>query len=164
MEILYRVLKPNEDPSNGIKADDPYADYTVMQHVGKGTYLNTQFISTSKTSEAMKVFAEHTKQYAKNEGTIGTRKIVEVDVRILRQYVPDCIYIDLTDQAVLNKYIPNLPNKLNTSARNFAHAFEEVLLQPVIKQPSQLDTTGKWIQPILPGIIPPQCIKVIGCV
>ncbi|XP_053407156.1 uncharacterized protein LOC128559457 [Mercenaria mercenaria] len=161
MQKLYRVLKPLEDWSNGIQADNPNAVYTVMEHVSKG-YLQTQFISTSKSYVLVKDFAGK----GRPNGAAGTKKIVEIDVEILLQHVPNCIYIDLTDAAVLDVHIPNLLDEPHNRVRRFAKAFEEVLLKPVIKQQPIPDfNTGQLIQqPDLPFKIPPQCIKEIDCV
>lgn len=115
---LFRVLRSDEDITNGIRAKRPKSTYSVETHVGKGSYMRhgTKFISTTATFEAAERFAKKGYRY-----TPGSRTIVRINTSILLQRVK---YIDLTDEDILCEEI----HRENDRARNFARCFEEVLI------------------------------------
>ncbi|XP_060576483.1 uncharacterized protein LOC132733811 isoform X3 [Ruditapes philippinarum] len=143
--IVYRVLRPDENPEC-LTANNPFAFmFTVFDHVSNGN-LSTQFISTCKSKAAVMDFAEKGKYFP-----TGLRKIVSINLTKLMQLVPRCEIIDLTLPGVLNSYIPDTWSGVNSRARNFATKFQEVLIKlPVIQ--------------ITPVRIPAECVAVIGYV
>ena len=116
---LYRILRPDENPL-GIVAKDPGATRTVLSHVncgGRRNYPGSQYISTSVSLNVSRSF----KLKGEAKGLTDLR-ICEFDVNRLRQL--DCIFVDLTDMAMRDFLLGNA-----FRARNFARAYEEVLLQ-----------------------------------
>jgi hypothetical protein len=49
--VVYRNLRPDEDPANGLTAKNPNANYLPGGHVTNGSKVNfaSQFISTTKS-------------------------------------------------------------------------------------------------------------------
>ena len=54
---LYRLLRSDEDPTNGITAKLPGANVFVHDHVSSGSSMSSQYISTSASWGAVKAFA-----------------------------------------------------------------------------------------------------------
>ncbi|KAL4229668.1 hypothetical protein ACF0H5_010056 [Mactra antiquata] len=110
---LYRVLRPDENLAVGINARAPSSARTVEEHISKGSYYPSKFISTSKSLEAAKLFASHTKN--------KPVRIAKIDVTKLQNTHQ---IIDLTDPDVVDQYI----SVGNDFARNCVKKFEEVLI------------------------------------
>ena len=116
-ETVYRVLRPDEDPSR-IEPKDKTLDKTVLSHVNCGSRpgYESQFISTSATLEA----SEEYKELAESRGETGLRICQFVIAAVARK----CTIYDLTDVNVLNECLGNA-----VMARNFATKYKEVLLE-----------------------------------
>lgn len=118
-DVLYRILRPDENPL-GIVAKDPDARSTVLSHVncgGRRNYPGSQYISTSPSLNVSRSFK------LKGEAKGLTDLIIcELDVNQLRQL--DCIFVDLTDMAMREFLLGDV-----FRARNFARVYEEVFLQ-----------------------------------
>ncbi|XP_045206834.2 uncharacterized protein LOC123559076 [Mercenaria mercenaria] len=112
---LYRVLRTDEDVSGGIRAKRPMANYTIEEHVANGSYMSTQFISTTASLESAKDFARKSFGY-----TPGSRNVPRIDTSRLGQIVQ---YTDLTNSTVLYGQIPD-----DERAQNFARKFNEVVI------------------------------------
>ncbi|XP_052810920.1 uncharacterized protein PFA0635c-like [Mya arenaria] len=123
---VYRLLAHNEKPTETLTARDPSAKVTVFGHV-RGRAKKTQFISTSASLKACKVFLKKAKA-KKNRKYI----IVEINLVELCKMRKDINIIDLTDNAVLNKHIsanPNSPTRgYRYNVRKWATDTEEILL------------------------------------
>lgn len=120
--ILYRLLHPDENPAIGLRARDPASTVSVNDHVTYGSRGSaSRYISCSRSLEAARRFA-------------GQQQIVRIEIHGNNPNIKQII--DLTDPATLNMYIP----VHNQNGRNFANAFQEVLIE---------------------GFIPPGCISVV---
>ena len=111
--VVYRVLRKDENPLNGLKAKNPTRGMTVEGHVTSGSRNNgSQFISTTTDIKVAK-------EYAKKDSCI----IVEIDLKKL----PDSVNVyDLSTTSGRNKYLKGV------MARNFASKSREVLLEGYI--------------------------------
>lgn len=124
--ILYRLLRIDENPSAGLKAKNPTSSVRVNEHVTNGSSFNanpSRYISCCKSLEAVRRFANN------------QQRIVKIDLDGNNPTIHSII--DLTDLATLNNYIP----MSNDKGRNFANAFQEVLIE---------------------GYIPPECISEVS--
>ena len=75
-EYLYRLVRNNENPSDvGIEPKNPDADYDVYKFITDGSYISSQFISTSASFKA-------TKRYARNASN-RTKRVAKINVRAL---------------------------------------------------------------------------------
>jgi hypothetical protein len=115
-QYLYRVLRRNEDCSRGITAKNPLAQVSVYQHVDKGSYHRSQFISTAASLEKAEIFGRKSKAY--REGL--AIKIARIDTQLLTDRMT---FIDLSDCNVRDHYFPN-----RDRAYYFARKFDEVLV------------------------------------
>lgn len=121
---LYRLLRFDENPSDGLQAKDPNSSVCVEDHVTNGSSYDakpSKYISCSKSLEAVSRFAKYQQPIVKIE--LPTKHSLRI--------------IDLTDLATLKMHIP----MSNEKGRNFANAFQEVLIE---------------------GYIPPECISVVS--
>jgi len=48
-DTLYRVIRAEENPLQGLTAKNPAADYSAAAHVANGSRISTQYISTTKS-------------------------------------------------------------------------------------------------------------------
>lgn len=48
-KVLYRLLRPDEDPAKGLKAKKPNSDVTIDSHVSYGSYGPDSRFICSKT-------------------------------------------------------------------------------------------------------------------
>lgn len=123
--ILYRLLRSDENPLAWLRAEDSSSSVFVEYHVTHGSSLNaipSRYISCCKSLEAVRRFA-------------GCQQpIVKTELNGNNPTVHSLRIIDLTDLATLNQHIPSS----NERGRNFANAFQEVLIE---------------------GFIPPECIS-----
>ncbi|XP_061173720.1 uncharacterized protein LOC133182888 [Saccostrea echinata] len=113
--ILYRLLRPDEDPSEGLSAKDPFSDVSVEDHVTYGSGgSESRFISCCKSYSAIERFVAKT--------WTSPIRIVEIDID---EDDPDIIeIIDLTDPETLDEYF----EEDNWKGRNYASWAEEVLI------------------------------------
>ena len=108
VEIVYRVLRPEENPAIGIYPKNPSAGYTLTQFVNYGSTYDTKFIGTTRSlQKAMQRAAAD-----------GGRRIAEID---LRRIVG--VYYDLSTEAGRLRYLNN------PVARRFAADSEEVVIE-----------------------------------
>lgn len=118
LKILYRLLRPDEDPAKGLKAKAPNSDVTIDSHVSHGTYgPGSRYISCSKTLEGINEFASKSTTISKR---IVMLKIDENDPEINR-------IIDLTNFHELCQHV------FTERGRNFARKFDEVLVEGRIR-------------------------------
>jgi hypothetical protein len=109
--IVYRVIRPDEDPLNGLFPKNPNADKTIDYHVRCGSNKNvkTQFISTTRDINVAKKYASE-----------FNARIVSIDLDLV-----DAPFYDLsTDsgrQQYLRRYLP--------FSSNFAKASAEVVIE-----------------------------------
>ena len=114
--ILYRLLRDNENPSNGLHAKDPYSSISVADHVALGSHgIASRYISCSKSLAAIMTFAAMSRTHPRRLVEISINEITDSHINV----------IDLTDMFTLAMYIP--PD--NIRGRNFAHRFQEVLVE-----------------------------------
>ena len=113
LTFLYRVLRPEENPKDGLVAKNPHADKSESSHVnnGSGAKYKSQFKSTSATLEAAKEFRSKRNPRSR----IG---IIDVS-----QLPPGTEVINLTTQENRDHYLGD-----SDRIKNYARKFEEVLL------------------------------------
>ena len=110
---LYRLLRPDEwdAQTKGIAPQRPGANVSVLQHVARGSYNSSQYISTSASWGAIQDFARHSRTSPKKVAQINRACLTNVEV------------IDLTDPCVRRMHLGG-----DDRAYNFANKFEEVLI------------------------------------
>lgn len=118
-DYLYRVLQPTEDPKVGIVAASPFSSASVSQHVGCGG-LATQYISTCSTEYSATNFAN----LGLAHGDISPKRIVTIDVALLKIANPRVVFYDLTNVFTRDKYISD-----NSTANRWASHWDEVLIE-----------------------------------
>lgn len=118
---VYRVIRPDENPKHGLHPKNANRNMSIEGHVISGSRNNgSQYISTTTDYNIAK-------QYADRDGC----QIVKIDLN----KVPDNVKVyDLSTKIGQDTYLKG------TSAKNFANASKEVLLE---------------------GDIPPEAIKII---
>lgn len=118
MDYVYRLLRPDENYANGIKAKHPNSTTSVFRHVLGGSWGSTsKYISTCGSLQALRDFASK----SRSPGNIIKIKIdtlpENVEIIDLRDYSERMEYIEHTnDEDEIRKF------------NNFANKFEEVLL------------------------------------
>ena len=114
---LYRILRPDEQPTVGLVAKDPGGERSVLSHVNCGSRprYTSQFISTTASLDVAKYY----KKKGEEKGLTGLR-IAEID---LDELPLSCKYLDLTTEAIREEYLGN------AVCKNFAKASQDVLLQ-----------------------------------
>ncbi|XP_063419261.1 uncharacterized protein LOC134702100 [Mytilus trossulus] len=118
MEYVYRLLRPEENYENGIRAKNPNSSTSVFRHVLGGSWGPTsKYISTCGSLQALRDFASKSRR----PGEIIKIKIdmlpENVEIIDLRDYLKRMEYIEHTnDEDEIRKF------------NNFANKFEEVLL------------------------------------
>ena len=117
--VLYRILRPDEDPVKGLVAKDPSANKTVLSHVNCGSKPNykSQFISTTSSLDT----ALYYKKKDEGKGLKGLR-ICKIDLDNLPESCRSGIK-DLTSEENRDKYLGK------AVCKNFAKKSNEVLLQ-----------------------------------
>jgi hypothetical protein len=110
--IVYRVLRPDENPALGLFAKNPQARKALWYHVryGSSPGVETQFISTTKS-------LAKAREWAKQSGA----RIVAIDLDKVAQSGAK-IY-DLTKKSVANKFLRNKPTK------DLAKGMKEVVIR-----------------------------------
>ena len=106
--IVYRVIRPDEDPLLGLLPKNPLAEYSVDFHVRNGSRVDTQFISVTRSLDVAMKWADKT----------GAR-IVSIDLSKLS----GSEIIDLSTEAGRATYLKN------PLAINFAKASQELLIK-----------------------------------
>ena len=121
-QLLYRVIRSDENCERGLIAKDPHATKTISSHVtsGSGKNYKSQFISfTSSLDRANRI-----KGKAGNEGS-SIVKVKTTDLGI------GCEVYDLTKKDVREKNVPG------ATARNFALGWCEVVVHCVRSIPCE---------------------------
>ena len=113
LDYVYRVLKPDEDPSKRLKARDPSATSVKPSSHVHGKRMSP-YISTCATLAAAKMFAS----LAKKKG-FQTGPLVRINIKKLKQ-LPDVEII------VLNK---SHFSEKDAIGRNYASKYREVLIR-----------------------------------
>ncbi|XP_061173722.1 uncharacterized protein LOC133182889 [Saccostrea echinata] len=109
--VLYRLLRPNEDPSRGLYAKNPSSDVSVEDHVTDGSRgRGSRFISCCKSYSAIERFVART----------WTSPVRIVQIEIDKDDSDIIEVIDLT--------VPETFEEDNWKGRNFASWAEEVLV------------------------------------
>ena len=111
-DVVYRGLRSDENPMNGLSAKNPNRGMTVEGHVSSGSRnKGSQYISTTKDAD----IARH---YAGEGGVVVSIRLDALggDVKIY----------DLTNETVRNQYIKH------PRTRNFAAKSQEVLIEGYI--------------------------------
>jgi RHS repeat-associated protein len=109
-DYVYRVLRPDENPKQGIFAKDPMANRTPNAQVLCGSRCKTQYISTTKSLEIAQNW---------NQKTGG--RIVEIDLN--KVHSPT---LDLTNPEIAIQYLS--PGR----SMNYARSSQEVLIENYI--------------------------------
>ncbi|XP_015760668.1 PREDICTED: uncharacterized protein LOC107347505 [Acropora digitifera] len=117
-ETLYRIVRPDENPEEGLVAKDPSAEKTVGSHVkfGARAWYKSQFISTTKSLEV----AKHYKTRDEKRGFTGLR-IVKIDLDAL----PNKCNLQIVDLTIAENREEHLGKAV---CKNFANFSQEVLL------------------------------------
>ena len=115
---VYRLLRPDEEAEDGIKAKSPGSQTTVFRHVLHGSgNTKSKYISTCGSLSALQTFAYK---------SIAPGKIVKISLE-------DLPYIDLRDWMTREKYVdPGSSPEDVQRFHNFANKFEEVLIEHYI--------------------------------
>ena len=118
---IYRVLRNDEDPSNGLTAKDPQQTKSIQSHVGCGSRsgYQSQFISCTADYQAAVDWARGRR-----------RRVVQIDTHeLMRQGIPIHNLSD-ADASVLP----------GVTARNFAQRYREVLVEVSIPANAIVDS------------------------
>ena len=117
MVIVYRLLNDTENPSQGLRAKNPFANISVAQHVGYGSAAGfaSQYISTTSTYIAAHSFAQMCRS--------PVVRIVRIDLDAA-QLVSNISVIDLTNPFVRQQHI----DTTDIRANNFSSRFQEILV------------------------------------
>ena len=122
-DIVYRVIRADEDPLSGLAAKKPGRGMTVSGHVRTGSRnKGSQYISTTRS----KAIAE---KYAREDGL----RYVEIDLSKVNSQV-----IDLSTDAAASKHISNPITK------RFATSREEVLVVDEIPADAIINVNNKY--------------------
>ncbi|HHV29921.1 MAG TPA: hypothetical protein GXX73_10085, partial [Clostridium sp.] len=107
---VYRVIRPDENPLNGLTAKNPQRGMTVEGHITSGSRnKGSQYISTTTDINVAKKWAEKT-----------GNKIVEID---LTKLPDDVNIIDLSTDAGRNAFLKG------STAKRLAKGASEVLIE-----------------------------------
>ena len=118
-DVLYRVVRSDENPNEGLVAKDPSENRKVISHVNNGgrPKYKSQFISTTKSLDAAKQYKE---KYEKKG--VPDLRIVKIDLPALPKNC-NLKIVDLTIKENRDNYLGN-----SDRIKNFANASQEVLL------------------------------------
>lgn len=122
---LFRVLRDDENPANGLHPKDPNGTQTIESHVSYGSYILSQYISTCADYISAVNWAH------KDQNKTLTKRIAVIDANVLRSR-----NIKMTDLTKYNAY-------LGQKAYNYANCYNEVLVEGFI--PSEAITNIKLI-------------------
>lgn len=112
MICLYRLLRWDENPENGLIAKNPNSNVSIEEHVTNGSYGRaSRYISCCRSLDAARSFASRS----------VTRPRIIVEILTDANTV-----IDLTDEETRSMLVQN------ETGRNYARCFEEVLIEGYI--------------------------------
>lgn len=118
-DYLYRVLRPNETPANGLHPVSKHSSSSVSDHVAFGSKMRSQYISTCSDLYTARNFAK----LGMEKRNVSQKTIVTIDVSKLRT-VSGVKIIDLTDSFIRRHHLEN-----NQRALAFSHQWKEVLVE-----------------------------------
>ena len=132
-KYLYRLLREDEDPSNGLSARNPEAkDAKISSHVNG--LKESPYISTTATKQAIQAYywlaekKNEKKNEEKNEKKETQKQkkftVVKIDKDKLLKENKGVEVFDLSDEATRDKYLAG-----NNKLQNYAAKYEEVLIQ-----------------------------------
>lgn len=131
--LVYRVLRPNENWQQGIRQQSPNAGYQIVQHLNG--MPRTQYISASRTLQAAQAFAIRAREYIEGQGLQPPNSFTIVSINTA--HIQPNNIIDLTIPATLDEHVPEqqdeMPNQRGyNSARRNAEMYKEVLIKQAI--------------------------------
>lgn len=117
--FLYRLLKPSEDYNHGLRPKNFNSNTSIDYHVahGSGDFVESKYISCSKTRDGIKEFASIIKKDLRYQ----LRYIIRIDKTKLDD---DCKIYDLTEESVRTEHLHS------ERAKRHSLRFDEVLLAP----------------------------------
>lgn len=117
--FLYRLLKPYEDYNHGLRPKNFNSNTSIDYHVahGSGDFVESKYISCSKTRDGIKEFASIIKKDLRYQ----LRYIIRIDKTKLDD---DCKIYDLTEESVRREHLHS------ERAKRHSLRFDEVLLAP----------------------------------
>ena len=126
--FVYRVLRPDEDPTSDLLVLGPLSKRTIDQHVATGLKLPSKYISTtSNMKDARKWMTTANK---KSSGQYKNKRniIVKIDIELLKSKYPHVTddAIDLSNPLNRDKYLRSQTQK------SYAAAYSEVVFSDVI--------------------------------
>lgn len=117
-EYLYRLLRNDEYPmEDGLVPKDASANVTVQKHIAKGSKIESQFISTSCSLNAILQFAQMPNSQ--------TTRIAVISVADLEES-GEAVFYDLTDPVIRNRYLKP------KAAKERAKKIQEILIAGTI--------------------------------
>lgn len=111
-KFLYRLLRRNENTSEGLVAKDKEADITVDKFILDGSSIASQFVSTCASFKAVKLFSQNAYNRSKRVSKINVRRLID----------SACAgFIDLTERENRELYLKNEDSEDDAlkRARNF---------------------------------------------
>lgn len=123
--IVYRVIREDEDPDKGIFAKAPEREeITIAGHVNNGSrpgFKGSKYISTTKSFQV--AFENATKNI--NDGNSSQDlRIIQIDLNKVTNK-----YYDLTDPETQDKYLVSKAGKPWQRVRNYANKSQELLIE-----------------------------------
>lgn len=123
--IVYRVIREDEDPEKGIFAKAPEREeITIAGHVNNGSrpdFKGSKYISTTKS---FKVAYENATKNINEGNSYQDLRIVQIDLNKVKNK-----YYDLTDPAIQDKYLVSKAGKPWQRVRNYANKSQELLVE-----------------------------------
>ncbi|MFD1447887.1 hypothetical protein [Oceanobacillus sp. FSL K6-0127] len=123
--IVYRVLREDEDPTKGIFAKAPEREHiTIAGHVnngGKKNFKGSKYISTTKSFD---IALKNATSNIMDKGSAHDLRIVKIDLSKVTN-----MYYDLTDPKVQDKYLVNSKGEPWEKVRRYANASQELLVE-----------------------------------
>ena len=120
---VYRVLRPDEDPSEDIACKAPHSNRSISEHIATGLRTPSKFISTTSSLESAHKWLQTSDE--RTSSRYGNRRttIVRIDVDLLKQRYPRIAdsAVDLTTHYNRNVFLED------ERQMRFAGAYKEVL-------------------------------------
>jgi len=136
--VVYRVLREDENPKNGIFAKAPEREHiTIAGHVNNGSKKNfkgSKYISTTKSFD---VAYKNATTDIMNGGKEQDLRIIQIDLEKVTNK-----YYDLTDPATQDKYLVNSKGEPWEKVRRYANASKELLIEYEI-EPDAIEVLGR---------------------
>ena len=131
---VYRVLRPDEDPSENLTCKDPYSIRSIAQHVESGLRIPSKYISTTSSFEKAKKWLETANEQTSWKYKKKRTTIVSIDVSEIKSNYPKIAKsaIDLTEAQNRNYFLET------EKQEKFACAYQEVMFVKCI--PSEVVT------------------------